>query len=76
VTYSDEGIIQVKFLVAKHEPRNNTICSVMPRMSMKYGAMHKAYGLLQQLATAYEEWQIIAMDFITDLPLSEECDQL
>jgi hypothetical protein len=39
-------------------------------------ARHKAYGLLQPLEPAYTRWQSIAMDFITDLPLSEECDQL
>jgi hypothetical protein len=39
-------------------------------------AMHKSYGLLQPLELAYAPWQSIAMDFITDLPLSDGCDQL
>jgi hypothetical protein len=37
---------------------------------------HKSYGLLQPLEPAYSPWKSIAMDFITDLPLSEGCDQL
>jgi hypothetical protein len=39
-------------------------------------ARHKPYGLLQPLEIAYAPWQSIAMDFITDLHLSESCDQL
>jgi hypothetical protein len=37
---------------------------------------HKSYGLLQPLELAYSPWKSRAMDFITDLPLSEGCDQL
>jgi hypothetical protein len=37
---------------------------------------HKAYGLLSPLKLPYTPWTSIAMDFITDLPLSEDCDQL
>jgi hypothetical protein len=39
-------------------------------------ARHKAYGLVQPLKLVYPSWQSIAMDFITDLPLSEGFDQL
>jgi transposase InsO family protein len=39
-------------------------------------ARHKAYWLLQPLELASVPWQSIAMDFITDLPLSEGCDKL
>jgi hypothetical protein len=39
-------------------------------------ARHKSYGLLQPLELAYALWQSIAMDFITDLLLSNGCDQL
>jgi hypothetical protein len=39
-------------------------------------ARHQPYGLLSPLELPYAPWQSIAMDFITDLPLSEECDQL
>jgi hypothetical protein len=47
-----------------------------PECQRNKAARHKAYGLLQPLELAYAPWQSIAMDFITDLPLSEECNQL
>jgi hypothetical protein len=37
---------------------------------------HRPYGLLLPLELPYAPWTSIAMDFITDLPLSEDCDQL
>jgi hypothetical protein len=37
---------------------------------------HKPYGLLSPLELPYTPWTSIAMDFITDLPLSADCDQL
>jgi putative transposase len=37
---------------------------------------HIPYGLLLPLELLYAPWISIAMDFITDLPLSEDCDQL
>jgi cytochrome b len=37
---------------------------------------HKPYGLLLLLELLYALWTSIAMDCITDLPLSEDCDQL
>jgi hypothetical protein len=37
---------------------------------------HKPYGLLSPLELPYAPWTSIAMDCITDLPLSEDCDQL
>jgi hypothetical protein len=37
---------------------------------------YKPYGLLSPLELPYPPWTSIAMDFITDLPLSEDCDQL
>ena len=39
-------------------------------------ARHHLYGLSSPLELPYAPWQSIAMDFITDLPLSEESDQL
>jgi hypothetical protein len=39
-------------------------------------AQHIAYGLLQPLQLAFSLWSSIAMDFITDLPLSDGCDRL
>ena len=39
-------------------------------------ARHQPYGLLSPLELPYPPWKSIAMDFITDLPESEDCDQL
>jgi hypothetical protein len=39
-------------------------------------ACHKPYGLLSPLELPYAPWISIAMDFITDLPLLEDCNQL
>jgi hypothetical protein len=47
-----------------------------PECQKKNAARHKSYGLLQPLEPGYCPWKSIAMDFITDLPLSEGCDQL
>jgi len=37
---------------------------------------HQPYSLSSPLELLYGPWQSIAMDFITELPVSEECDQL
>jgi hypothetical protein len=39
-------------------------------------ACHQPYGLLSPLELSYAPWQSIAMNFITDLPLSDRYDQL
>jgi hypothetical protein len=47
-----------------------------PECQRSKAARHKPYGLLQSLEPDYALWQTITMDFITDLLLSEGCDQL
>ena len=37
---------------------------------------HQPYGLSSPLEVPYAPWQSITMDFITDLPISDGCDQL
>jgi hypothetical protein len=37
---------------------------------------YKPYGLLSPLELPYVLWILITMDFITNLPLSKDCDQL
>ena len=37
---------------------------------------HRSYGLLSPLELPYAPWQWIAMDFITDLPRSNNCTEL
>jgi hypothetical protein len=47
-----------------------------PECQRNKAARHKPYRLLQSLEPAYAPWQSIAIDFITDLCLSDECDHL
>jgi len=47
-----------------------------PECQKNKASRHQPYGLSSPLELPYAPWQSIAMDFITDLPLSEECDQL
>src|ERR1700694_3651179 len=37
---------------------------------------HAPHGLLQPMELHYKPWQTVAMDFITDLPLSNGCDSI
>ena len=37
---------------------------------------HRKYGLLSSLELPYAPWQSIAIDFITDLPRSNDCTEL
>jgi transposase InsO family protein len=37
---------------------------------------HARYGMLHPLEVAYAPWDSISMDFITDLPLSNGCDEI
>jgi hypothetical protein len=48
-------------------------CSVCERNKV---AVYKSYGLLQLLEWAFSLWSTIAMDFITNRPLSNGCNQL
>jgi len=47
-----------------------------PECQKNKTARHQPYGLSSPLELPYVPWQSIAMDFITDLPTSEGCDQL
>jgi len=61
-------------------PRMNEQITDFVRSCLQYqknkAARHQPYGLLTPMELPYAPWQSIAMDFITDLPLSERCDQL
>jgi len=50
--------------------------SSCPECQKNKTARHQPYGLSSPLELAYAPWQSIAMDFITDLPLSDGHDQL
>jgi len=47
-----------------------------PECQETKASRHQPYGLSSPLEPPYTPWQSIAMDFITELPLSEGCDQL
>jgi len=47
-----------------------------PECQKNKSSRHQPYGLSSPLELPYAPWQSIAMDFITELPLSEGCDQL
>jgi len=47
-----------------------------PECQKNKAARHQPYGLTSPLELPYAPWQSIAMDFITELPLSGGCDQL
>jgi len=47
-----------------------------PKCQQNKASRHQPYGLSSPLELPYAPWQSIAMDFITELPESEGCDQL
>jgi len=47
-----------------------------PKCQQNTTARHRPYGLTSPLELPYAPWQSIAMDFITELPASDGCDQL
>jgi len=47
-----------------------------PECQKNKAARHHPYGLSSPLELPYAPWQSIAMDFITELPLTDKCDQL
>ena len=47
-----------------------------PECQQNKTSRHPPYGLSSPLELPYALWQSIAMDFITELPISDGCDQL
>jgi len=47
-----------------------------PSCQQNKAARHQPYGMSSPLELPYAPWTSIAMDFITELPISEDCDQL
>ena len=50
--------------------------SSYPEYQQNKASRHQPSGLSSPLELPYAPWQSIAMDFITELPVSEGCDQL
>ena len=47
-----------------------------PEYQQNKASRHQPYGLSFPLELPYAQWQSIAMDFITELPIFDDCDQL
>jgi len=47
-----------------------------PECQRNKASRHQPYGLSSPLELPYAPWQSIAMNFITELPISDGCDQL
>ena len=47
-----------------------------PDCQQNKASHHQPYGLSSLLELPYTPWQSVAMDFITELPISDGCDQL
>jgi len=47
-----------------------------PECQQNKVSRHQPYGLSSPLELPYAPWQSIAMDFIMEIPTSDECDQL
>jgi len=47
-----------------------------PECQRNKASRHQPYGMSSPLELPYAQWQSIAMEFITELAASEDCDQL
>jgi len=69
-------LIRCNFWWLKMNERIIDFVRSCPECQKNKAACHQLYGLSSPLELPYAPWQSIAMDFITELPLSEGCDQL
>jgi len=69
-------LIQRNFWWPKMNERIIDFVRSCPECQQNKASRHQPYGLSLLLEVPYAPWQSIAMDFITDLPLSDEYDQL
>jgi len=69
-------LIQRNFWWPKMNERIIDFVRSCPECQQNKASRHQPYGLSSLLELPYAPWQSIAMDFITDLPLSDEYDQL
>jgi len=69
-------LIQRNFWWPKMNERIMDFVRSCPECQRNKASRHQPYGLSSPRELPYAPWQSIAMDFITDLPTSEGCDQL
>jgi len=69
-------LVRRNFWWPKMEERIIDFILSCPEYQQNKAIRHQPYGLSSPLEFPYAPWQSIAMDFITELPVSEDCDQL
>jgi len=69
-------LVRRKFWWPKINERIIDFVQSCPKCQQNKASRHQPYGLSSPLELPYAPWQSIAMDFITELPESEGCDQL
>jgi len=69
-------LIRRNFWWSKMNERIIDFVRSCPECQKNKAAWYQLYGLSSPLELPYAPWQSIAMDFITELPVSEGCDQL
>jgi len=69
-------LIRRNFWWPKMNERITDFVRSCPECQKNKSSHHAPYGLSSPLELPYAPWQSIAMDFITELPWSEGCDQL
>jgi len=69
-------LIRRNFWWPKMDERIIDFVRSCPECQQNKASRHPPYGLSSPLELPYAPWRSIAMDFITELPVSEECDQL
>jgi len=69
-------LIRRNFWWPKMNERITDFVRSCPECQQNKASRHPPYGLSSPLELPYAPWQSIAMDFITELPISDGCDQL
>jgi len=69
-------LIQWNFWWPKINERIITFVRRCPECQQNKASRHEPYGRSSPLELPYAPWQPIARDFITELPISDDCDQL
>ena len=65
-----------KLLVVRNAQKITEYIKSYPYCQKDRARRHKQYGHLSPFKLPYAPWQLIAMDFITDLSLSKGCNVL
>ena len=69
-------LIRRNFWGPKMNERIIDLVRSCPECQHNKASQHQPYGLSSPLELPFAPWQSIAIDFITELPTSDDCDQL